>query len=84
MNKNLKNIVNMINAKARETFLRREPGLDGILVTIGLCIIALVLCIVMKDAMSGFITTLVTNMTTKANQILQSPTGFVWMPGSLL
>ena len=75
--KNMKNTVNKITAKAQEIFLHREEGLDGILVTIGLCIIALVLCIVMRDAMGGFITTIVTNMTAKANQILQSSVGSV-------
>ena len=29
--------------------LSSEPGIDGILVTVGLCIIALLLCVVMKD-----------------------------------
>ena len=84
MNMNRKNIVNGIKAKAKETFLRREQGLDGILVTIGLCIIALILCVVMKDAMSGFITTIVTNMTAKANQILQGSVGTVTVLGQIL
>lgn len=53
---------------------RKEPGLDGILVTVGLCIIALVLCVVMKESMSKFITTLVTDMTTQAQGILQGTT----------
>jgi hypothetical protein len=77
-------LLNKITAKAKETFLRREEGLDGILVTIGLCIIALVLCIVMRDAMGGFITTIVTNMTAKANQILSSTVGSVLVLASLL
>ena len=48
-----------------------EEGLDGILVTIGLCIIALLLCVVMKDSLTAFITTMVTDMTTRAQVILQ-------------
>ena len=84
MNKNLRNMREAIHAKAKETFLRREEGLDGILVTIGLCIIALILCVVMKDAMGGFITTIVTNMTAKANQILQGSVGTVTVLGQIL
>lgn len=51
--------------------MRKEEGIDGILVTIGLCIIALVLCVVMKDSLSAFIHTIVGSMTEKANAILQ-------------
>jgi hypothetical protein len=50
--------------------LSREPGIDGILVTVGLCIIALLLCVVMKDSLTTFIQTIVTAMQTKAADIL--------------
>ncbi|MDE6639920.1 MAG: hypothetical protein K2K63_05305 [Acetatifactor sp.] len=50
--------------------MKKEPGIDGILVTVGLCIIALLLCVVMKDSLTTFIKTLVDAMTTKAQQIL--------------
>lgn len=50
--------------------MKKEPGIDGILVTVGLCIIALLLCVVMKDSLTNFIKTLVEAMTTKAQQIL--------------
>ncbi len=50
--------------------LRKEPGIDGILVTVGLCVIALVLCIVMKDSMTQFIKTIVDAMTKEAASIL--------------
>lgn len=56
--------------KVRRYVMKTEPGIDGILVTIGLCVIALLLCVVMKDSLSTFIKTLVTAMTTKAQQIL--------------
>ena len=57
-------------------FEAKHPGIDGILVTVGLCIIALVLCVIMKDALGEFITTLVTDMTSKAKQMLQyTPAG---------
>ena len=50
--------------------MKKEPGIDGILVTVGLCIIALLLCVVMKDSLTAFIRTLVDAMTLKAQQIL--------------
>ena len=50
--------------------METEPGIDGILVTVGLCIIALLLCVVMKDSLQKFIETLVTAMTTEAQKIL--------------
>ncbi len=53
--------------------LHREAGLDGILVTIGLCIIALLLCVVMKDSLSVFIETIVDSLTTRAGEILTGP-----------
>ncbi len=54
----------------REKVLKKEKGIDGILVTVGLCIIALLLCVVMKDSLTTFIKTLVDAMTVKAQQIL--------------
>lgn len=59
--------------KARRLLLlgvQKEPGIDGILVTVGLCIIALLLCVVMKDSLQAFIETIVTAMTTEAQKIL--------------
>lgn len=50
--------------------VKKEKGIDGILVTVGLCIIALVLCVVMKDSLSAFIRTLVSAMTAEAQKIL--------------
>ena len=43
--------------KVREMMFRKEPGIDGILVSVGLCIIALLLCVVMKDSLVTFIET---------------------------
>ena len=54
----------------REKALKKEKGIDGILVTVGLCILALLLCVVMKDSLTTFIKTLVESMTVKAQQIL--------------
>lgn len=57
--------------KAGKSFwMGKDAGIDGILVTVGLCIIALLLCVVMKDSLVGFIETIVEAMTTKANTIL--------------
>jgi len=50
--------------------IAKSSGIDGLLVTVGLCIIALVLCVVMKDSLTGFITTIVTSMQDKAVGIL--------------
>lgn len=54
--------------------VKKEAGIDGILVTVGLCIIALLLCVVMKDSLTAFIKTLVEAMTVKAQQILTGVT----------
>lgn len=54
----------------REKVFRKEAGIDGILVTVGLCIIALLLCVVMKDSLTVFIQTIVTSMTSQAQKIL--------------
>lgn len=57
-----KNLKNMFTAKSE--------GIDGLLVTVGLCIIALLLCVVMKDSLTTFITQIVTALQTKAIGIL--------------
>lgn len=49
----------------------KHPGIDGILVTVGLCIIALVLCVLMKDKLAVFIGTIVSEMTDKASTVLK-------------
>ena len=59
-----------VGSVLREKTLKKEKGIDGILVTVGLCIIALLLCVVMKDSLTTFIKTLVDAMTVKAQQIL--------------
>lgn len=57
--RNLKNI-----------FMAKSEGIDGLLVTVGLCIIALLLCVVMKDSLTTFITQIVSALQTKAIGIL--------------
>lgn len=48
----------------------KNSGIDGLLVTVGLCIIALVLCVVMKESLSKFITDIVKSLQDKAVGIL--------------
>lgn len=55
---------------AQKVVYRKRPGIDGILVTVGLCIIALLLCVVMKDSLTSFIQTIVTALQNKAVGIL--------------
>ena len=54
----------------RQRGMKKEDGIDGILVTVGLCIIALLLCVTMKESLETFITGIVDNLTTEANEIL--------------
>ena len=61
-------------AKGRMFLCSKSSGIDGLLVTVGLCIIALVLCVVMKKSLSDFITTVVTSMQQKAIGILDVTT----------
>lgn len=49
---------------------QKEDGIDGILVTVGLCIIALLLCVVMKSSLTDFIEDIVESMKTKSTNIL--------------
>lgn len=65
---------NDILKKVWKRAMKREPGIDGILVTVGLCIIALLLCVVMKDSMATFIQTIVNTLTTEAQKILTGVT----------
>lgn len=69
--------------KVRDLAMNKEEGLDGILVTIGLCIIALLLCVVMRDSLTTFIQTIVTEMTNSARNILATA-GALIVPGVTL
>jgi len=57
--------------------MKKEPGIDGILVTVGLCIIALLLCVVMKESMGDFIKSIVTALTNEAQKILTGVSGII-------
>lgn len=69
------NILRRFKAKLLAHGMKKEPGIDGILVTVGLCIIALLLCVVMKDSLEEFIKTIVGAMTTEAGKILTGVSG---------
>ena len=56
--------------KIKAAGMKTEPGIDGIIVTVGLCIIALLLCVIMKDSLKTFIETIVKSMTDEAQKIL--------------
>ena len=58
----------MISAK-NKILTHKIKGIDK-LVTVGMCIIALILIVVMKDQLTDFITTIFANMKTKAQGIL--------------
>lgn len=55
---------------AQKVMCHKRKGIDGILVTAGLSLIALLLCVVMKDSLTTFIQTIVTALTNKATGIL--------------
>lgn len=65
----------LLGEKLLAAAMKKEAGIDGILVTVGLCIIALLLCVVMKDSLTTFIKTLVEAMTEKAREILTGVAG---------
>lgn len=56
--------------RLRHVMAGKNSGIDGLLVTVGLCIIALLLCVVMKDKLEIFIGTIVDALTAKATGIL--------------
>jgi hypothetical protein len=74
----------MLN-KLREKFFHKSAGIDGILVTVGLCIIALVLCLVMKDQLRTLVVDIVTALQGKAEGILdgttKTPTSTIFFKG---
>lgn len=67
----VKKVTTKLKCNTRNLLKHCHPGIDGILVTVGLCIIALVLCVLMKDKLAVFITTIVTEMTNKASSVLK-------------
>ena len=66
--------VRMAAGRVLQAGMKKEYGIDGLLVTVGLCIIALLLCVVMKDSLTTFIETIVTSLTTEAQEVLSGVT----------
>ncbi len=62
---------NGLTEKMTDLQTAADPGIDGILVTVGLCIIALLLCVVMKNSLTEFIQSIVSSMTKEASDILK-------------
>ncbi len=56
--------------KALAALTKKRRGIDGILVTVGLCIIALLICIAMRDQMIAFVNQIIGELTAKASNIL--------------
>ena len=72
-----KELIKVCGMKARKAVeslfmkgMKKNAGIDGILVTIGLCVIALLLCVVMRDSLTKFIETLVEALTNEAEKLL--------------
>jgi len=59
-----------IKNEVKDFATRKHEGVDGILVTVGLCIIALVLIVVLKDNLANYVSQLVKSMTDKSETIL--------------
>lgn len=59
----------------KDFWSKKDPGDKAIIVEIGLAVIAVVLLLVFREAMSAFITTLVTEMTNKISAILSGAAG---------
>ncbi len=64
------NVKSKVDQKIIQMLTAKSSGIDGLLVTVGLCIIALVLCVVMKDSLTKFINDIVKSMQDKAVGIL--------------
>ena len=71
----IRNKLNKLFVVSVRKGLEKEKGIDGILVTVGLCIIALLLCVVMKDSLATFVTTIVQELTKEAKTILSGVSG---------
>ena len=71
----IRNKLNKVFVVILRKGLEKEKGIDGILVTVGLCIIALLLCVVMKDSLATFVTTIVQELTKEAKTILSGVSG---------
>lgn len=62
----------MKNLKEKVGGLRKHKGVDGIIVVLFLCVIAVVLCAIFKDQITTFMTGVMTQLTDKAKTIIDS------------
>ena len=58
--------------RMRDVTTRKHSGIDGIIVVVGLAIIALVIILIFKDQLKDFVVDLTTNMQDKAQEVLDS------------
>lgn len=62
----------MKNLKEKVGGLRKHKGVDGIIVVLFLCIIAVVLCAIFKDQITTFMTGVMEQLTDKAKTIIDT------------
>lgn len=62
----------MKNLKEKVGGLRKHKGVDGIIVVLFLCIIAVVLCAIFKDQITTFMTGVMQQLTDKAKTIIDT------------
>lgn len=70
--KKSKSCIRSVREWSTQFFVRKHEGIDGLLVTVGLCIIALVLCVVLKEELSEFIVAIIDKLTENAEKILSN------------
>ncbi len=61
-----------MSIKERIANLRKHKGVDGVIVTIFLCVIAVVICSIFKDQITTFMTGVMSQLTDKAKAIIDT------------
>ncbi len=66
--------------KIADVMTRKHRGIDGVIVVVGLCIIALVIIFLLKDKLAEFVGSITDNMQNKSKTVLDGasmnlPTG---------
>lgn len=56
--------------KFRNAFLRKRPGVDGLMVAIALIVIGVIMAIIFKDSMTGVMNNLLRGVEEKMSSIL--------------
>ena len=56
----------------KKLLFRKHEGLNGIVVTIGLCVVALLICVGLNTALGGYVTNVMSALTTKTTTLLGS------------